>query len=672
VIGSADHGTGLVSPSDIADLAGVSRGAVSNWRRRSADFPAQVAGTPSKPLFSLPQVFGWLERHAGRTGSDVLRTVDRADIEIKVWAALNADRDRLSADAAADLVLSLAVAQKRALPAADAVPDGLSPQSVERFSSVLKQVNSDQLGTVVDFVLARLARSQIKLGADHGFVGSRTTTLLASLAGSMAAGGVLYDPACGIGAALLESVARGAAPSRVVGHDISRAALKIAAQRAELHGVPVDLLETDVLAHDADPSLRADVIIAEPPFGMRFDVPNRLTDRRFEFGTPPPMSADLAWIQHVIAHLADSGRGFVLAPPGTLYKGGAEAKIRTELVRRGCVEAVVALPGKLLPHTSIPLALWVVRRPIAGGNGSVLLIDASEVANPEDYVAAWLTDDSSLVDVAHAQLPIADVLAQDSVLTPQRWLVSADGNPDQVRSTYRNAWATIDTQSAELGAALTAIDRQPAFSAARVLTVRDLSDQEVLDIRIGRPAQSYEELPNALQACIVTAGDIRDGDLPRAVDTVGSQGHPDLTQPGDVLVTTMNVVRTCVDATGGRLPSTGVYRLRVRNDVLSPDFLAIALAGSWNERLQAGTTIQRASIKELEVPVLPMSEQERAVLITKAIRQLRNHALHVADAAHAADTALLDALRYNTSLTASSLSADSPEDADLDTTSGTK
>ena len=93
-------------------------------------------------------------------------------------------------------------------------------------------------------------------------------------------------------------------------------------------------------------------------------------------------------------------------------RSGEEGRIRAELVKHGCVEAIVGLPGKLLPHTSIPLALWVIRRPVPeAAIESVLFIDAAEEVSPEHNVATWLLDEQARQSVPHALVAITDVLA---------------------------------------------------------------------------------------------------------------------------------------------------------------------------------------------------------------------------------------------------------------------
>jgi hypothetical protein len=634
---------GLVSPSDIADIAGISRGAVSNWRKRADDFPEPVAGTQAKPLFSRQAVNIWLESRGYELRKDAGET--------GVWAALNLLRDQLSPEDAAGLVMSLAVSRRRGEEAVLDVPS-LAPDVVRRVSDAIDSVDIEDLGAAVDFALVRLGRSQGKVGAELGFVGSRTTTLLATLAAARPSG-VLYDPACGIAAALLETMSLGARPERAVGHDVSERALRLASHRAELAGIDLELIQTDVLAEDVDPDLRADTVILDPPIGVGLDSPARLTDARFVYGPPPRMSADTAWLQHAIAHLSPSGRAYVLTPQGVLSRGGEEGRIRTELVRRGCVEAVVGLPGKMLTQTSIPLALWVLRRPrTSKALGGVLLIDASESESPEDQVVTWLSDPESLAQVPHVHVPDNDLLAAGSALAPQRWVDRQEPAPDQVNVAYTEGWSAINGAVQKVNDTLAFFEHSASFSHSRAITVGELIEQGVLELRLGRSKDRYADAPQALLARFVEARDIRDGTL-RNDDVEGEHpGYPELTLEDDVLVTTMNEIRAQVDEVGGHIPSTGVYRLRVLDkNVVLPHYLALALTGGWNQRFQGGSHIQRAPIRELEVPLLPVHDQISIWGAALSIDWLRREARQLEAAAAQVLTALMDAVRYNAPLT---------------------
>jgi hypothetical protein len=187
---------------------------------------------------------------------------------------------------------------------------------------------------------------------------------------------------------------------------------------------------------------------------------------------------------------------------------------------------------------------------------------------------------------------------------------------------------------------------------------------------MGRPKDRYEDAPEELRERIATASDVRDGTLRELGIDTEYDDYPEVTWEGDVLVTTMNAIRARVDEAGGHLPSTGVYRLRVLDrEVLSPGYLAIALSGSWNERFQGGTTIQRASIKDLEVPLVPVKEQRDIQLSVLAIRLLHEDSARLAEEASTVGTALLDAVRYNARLVDPDISVgptgeDGPDDSE--------
>src|SRR5262249_54720956 len=149
------------------------------------------------------------------------------------------------------------------------VPGSAAAAVMDAFNPVA----SEDLAEVADYALNRIATAQIRAGVEFGYVGSRISTALANLAGPEA-DGTVYDPACGIGSALVATLAvaaqAGNRPTRVVGHDINRSALLATRQRCFLRGIDAELTQTDVLAVDADPDLEAGTIIIEPPFGLRW------------------------------------------------------------------------------------------------------------------------------------------------------------------------------------------------------------------------------------------------------------------------------------------------------------------------------------------------------------------------------------------------------------------
>lgn len=690
---------GLVSPSDISEIAGVSRGAVSNWRKRYDDFPEVVGGSPSKPLFDRNAVVSWLKQNG--------RDVNEMSAGHLLWSALNAVRGVLPTEQAAKLLLFLAAAKRASLAPQSGInfdelatvgagkEAGILTEWAERLRQAVPQlrlveapmrantprgavaplatavdsVPATELASAVDHCLEDASRWLGRSGGEFGFVGSPTAEMLASLVPAHAE--TVYDPACGIAAALLR-LPDPAKPRQLVGHDISRDVLSEAAQRAYLHNVELELAVSNVLEFDPDPELRADVVIAEPPLGMRWNSAAALSDPRFVYGVPAKSGADLAWIQHAIAHLAPHGTAFVLTTSGALFHQGRNSEIRARLVSAGCVAAIVQLPGKLLPATSIPLALWVLRP--AHTAADVLMVDASEAINLERQIADAISQDPA----AHVEeilptrgVPVADLLGAGTNLVPSHWIDAAEIDDDDLVRRLRTA-------SARLGSAITSVARSaPAAPLlggsvrSRVATVGQLIDDGVVELTRGRKENAYPD-DDWTQQRIVRAGDVREEHLPLR-ETVSTDDalaarlqttarpvprdldEPDtrarVTRPGDVLVTTMNEVRVLIDNIGGHLASTGVDRLRITNQsVLTPTYLAAMLTGSWNERFRMGSAIQRIPVKDLEVPMLPLVEQQAAAESYEELSRIRRAAIDAASEARSLQSAVLDAIRYNVPL----------------------
>ena len=176
------------------------------------------------------------------------------------------------------------------------------------------------MAAAADAVLARAVGAMGRAGSEHGYIGSRVSDFLAQIS-APDADGVVYDPACGIGdvlAQLSDSMQPPANPvfdgwSPTTSTSIpSSWPISVASSR----NAPLELNTVDVLAKDPAPELKADLIVAEPPYGMYYEGYD-LLDRRWTYGTPAKSSSELAWIQHAIAHLADGGVAYVVTSGGT-------------------------------------------------------------------------------------------------------------------------------------------------------------------------------------------------------------------------------------------------------------------------------------------------------------------------------------------------------------------
>ncbi len=202
--------------------------------------------------------------------------------------------------------------------------------------------------------------------------------------------------------------------------------------------------------NDAHKDLKADFIIANPPFNVS-DWGGELmrTDCRWQYGVPPTGNANFAWLQHFIYHLAPNGQaGVVLAKGALTSKTSGEGEIRKALVENGLIDCIVNLPAKLFLNTQIPAALWFMSRKIPSTGGvsegrggrEILFIDARNLGHlinrrtrelsMEDIekIAGtyhhWRNTDGAHEDITGfcASVPISKVEELDFVLTPGRYV----------------------------------------------------------------------------------------------------------------------------------------------------------------------------------------------------------------------------------------------------------
>ncbi|MFZ1799592.1 MAG: hypothetical protein WAU24_06965, partial [Chitinophagaceae bacterium] len=164
-----------------------------------------------------------------------------------------------------------------------------------------------------------------------------------------------------------------------------------------------------------------------------------------------------------------------------------------------------------------------------------------------------------------------------------------------------------------------------------------------------------KDVPSELQSRVVTHKHIRDGgveDVLQEDDEVPSRFRGQLTNEGEVLVTTQHGIHAAMDDSGGQLVAAGVHRLQVvDHNQISAGYLALVLGGSWNARFHVGATISRVDIRLLEVPLVSKVEQRDVQLADFAAKLLVDHGTELVKQATALRASMLDALRYNVTLT---------------------
>ncbi|MCC3767047.1 SAM-dependent methyltransferase, partial [Streptomyces sp. UNOC14_S4] len=393
-----------VTAAGIARLAGVGRAAVSNWRRRHADFPQPVGGTETSPAFALTEVEAWLLRQG---------KLAEVPLDERAWQQLTGHP--------AGAVTALRHAGAALLLVRDRPTDWLrlaaltDPRLAEELPPALAAVLTARLGeghpvavpTAAELAPSlALVRAAAELAAGRGadrvyaFLLGRhldanprqyTLTpqgpaeLMAALAlgdGRRARGAApaVLDPACGTGALLHAAAAEGGA---VHGQESDPDLAALAALRLALRtDAPVRVRTGDSLRADAFAGLAADAVLCHPPFNERNWGHDELAyDPRWEYGFPARTESELAWVQHALARLRDGGTAVLLMPPAAASRRSGR-RIRADLLRRGALRAVVALPAGAAPPYGIPLHLWVLRRPDGHQPPAphVLLVDTAALA----------------------------------------------------------------------------------------------------------------------------------------------------------------------------------------------------------------------------------------------------------------------------------------------------
>ncbi|MEU6406729.1 N-6 DNA methylase [Streptomyces sp. NPDC046985] len=410
-----------VTAAEIARMAGVTRAAVSNWRRRRPDFPAPVGGTSASPLFSLTEARKWLDGQ--RDGREVGE-------EVRLWQALRGAYGE-------DMVRALAAVGDHLR----GDEEGLTDQAAR--AAVAGLLVDRKPTEVMDALVARLLESTARAALD-GASTSRLARAVREFAGETS--GAVFDPACGMGSLLV--AVGGAAVGRRLGQDTHGDAARVARVRAALAAAgpaaPVQVVAGDALRADAFPDLRADLVVCEPPTAVAdWGREELLVDPRWEAGVPSRGESELAWLQHCYHHTAPGGRAVVVLPASVAHRRSGR-RIRAELLRRGCVAAVVALPPGLAASHALPLHLWLLSRPSGPGRaaGTVRMVDLS--ANSPD--GPWEPQSHQ-----EARVPLIDLLDDEVDLTPGRHV--REPEPDYAVE-YAKLRADLDTRLSRLRALL--------------------------------------------------------------------------------------------------------------------------------------------------------------------------------------------------------------------------
>ncbi len=358
----------------------------------------------------------------------------------------------------------------------------------------------DMLGRVYEYFLSQFASAEGKKGGQFYTPAHVVRVLVEMLAPYK---GRVYDPCCGSGGMFVQSEKFIQAHSgrigdiSIYGQESNYTTWRLAKMNLAIRGIDAQIAHGDTFHADKHPDLKADYVIANPPFNdsdWRGDLLK--TDKRWVYGVPPAGNANYAWVQHFIAHLAPTGlAGFVLANGSMSSNQSGEGEIRKAILEADLVDCMVALPGQLFYATQIPVCLWFLAKYKKNGRfrdrrGETLFIDARKLGVLKDRVHRELTD----ADVAriagtyhawrgdkgagsYADVPgfckaatLDEIRKHGHVLTPGRYVgaeaVEDDGEPFEEKMARLSA--TLRQQQAEaakLDAAIAANLKELGYGA---------------------------------------------------------------------------------------------------------------------------------------------------------------------------------------------------------------
>ncbi|WP_443333193.1 N-6 DNA methylase [Streptomyces sp. CB03234] len=636
-----------VTAAGIARLAGVGRAAVSNWRRRHADFPKPVGGTETSPSFALADVERWLraqgklaevplrervwQQIAGHPAGAVAALVHAGCALLVVrerpsgWLELAAVSDERMTEllpTALEEVLTLRFGIERAVPTPP--PTELAP-SVPLLRAVAELAAEAGARQAFEFLLGRHLDANPR---QYTLTPPGPAALMARLAGPAR---TVLDPASGTGA-LLRAVAE---PAALYAQETDRDLAALTALRLALHsGAEVRARIGDSLRADAFGQLTADAVLCHPPFNERNWGHDELAyDPRWEYGFPARTESELAWVQHALARLRPGGTAVLLMPPAAASRRSGR-RIRADLLRRGALRAVVALPAGAAPPYGIPLHLWVLRKPVAGAPASpeLLLVDTAEHTDAGRDKLDWPAVQTAVLDAwlpfdrhgtvaeqpgAHRSVPVIELLDDDVDLAPARHLPppAAAGGAEELAGV-RDRLTAVLRRTAEL----TPLPARPAAHAepARLpgVTVGELARTGALELRTGGSGTAGGAVTVRGAGTVLTEHDVLTGQAPSGSLAEGTGEEPVLVRAGDVVVPVLgggSIARVVDEDTEGAALGRNLQLLRPEPAALDPWFLAGFLRGTANNRQASSyaSTATRLDVRRLQLPRLPLADQRR-------------------------------------------------------------
>lgn len=661
---------------DIMFATGVGRAAVTNWRARHKDFPPPVIPGSKRSLrFDKTQMMAWLELHKPvllhKQKNDVLEgvlaimlkrvhgehadryeaaltalrlyclyTLDSDGVDVSTWEGLCEHR-QLPMELGSVFVGcagELTIGEKGLLAMFEKLPEAETPAEV--------------CEAILRLLFTGLASSE---STPHGVPGAMTGRILAAAVGTTpVTPEYVYGGACALGDGLLGLPAS----TSVDVFDPSETAVQIAALRLHFHGL------TDIefpLSDGVGEEKTFDVVVTDAS-GRRVSQVSgfdRLDARWGDCEVSGSHAVHAAYVLDALSRLAPNGYAYVVTP-GALLSARGLKKFRTALVADGCVEAVIEFPTQDPGRRSTTRALWILRR---GGADSAVVIEATDDTDVLNDLAAWVVAirDEEPLSVNYTVVTAA-VMGDRSTSLRMRHHMQPILAPGEAGSVWGGAATDVEESLAVMRAYVGGpeyidsstgrtigaldVDTRPPFSTARVVSVAELVRRKVLRV-VQCHTRPVEQKGQSWTREIVVLP--LTGDAVNAVQKNGTVRVPDdydVAHYGDVLVPIMGQHDALWLPLNDWAVTSSARVLRVTDPTfIDPMFLMWCVNGEWNRATVTSSGVPRRALKELQIPLLPITEQKEFVDYLVGLEDLRETAQRLNEQATSLMTTTMSALR---------------------------
>lgn len=314
-------------------------------------------------------------------------------------------------------------------------------------------IEKDILGRIYEYFLGQFAKNELQKGGEFYTPACLVRTMVECIEPYQ---GRVYDPACGSGGMFIQSLKfvqehQGNINNiSIYGQEKNPTTWRLAKMNLAIRSLNGDLgkYAADTFTEDLHKDLKADFILANPPFNLEWDVDKVSKDPRWRYGLAPKNNANYAWLQHMISKLSQNGKMACILANGSLSAGGQEGKIRKKLIENDLVDCIISMPTNLFYTVTVPCSIWIINRN-KKQKGKTLFINATnlgtmvtrrlrELSNEDikkiaDTYHNYQTDEiyEDIKGFCYSAI-IEEINSNDNVLTPGRYVGVKDPEDDGI------------------------------------------------------------------------------------------------------------------------------------------------------------------------------------------------------------------------------------------------